>query len=167
MKTVYKYKSSCIHVSRLGPDVMDVVLTTCSNVATPGILTGSEKIPFCETRIIEIERVQMQVAKFPLGTSVNSPNICTQTELGMKTSRQVLYEHQLKFYFRALYIYEDRWVHQALMDHLSKDWNSSYLEHISKIWGIMNMFTPVPAPTQQKSLSRVLPCQDKQQHHCS
>ena len=116
VKTAYKYKSSCIHVSRLGPDVVDVVLTTWSNVAIPAILTGCEMIPFCETRIIEIERVQAQVAKFALGISVNSPNICAQTELGMKTFRQVLYERQLKFYFRALYIHEDRWVHQALMD---------------------------------------------------
>ena len=91
-------------------------------------------IPFCKTRIIEIERVQAQVAKFALGMSVNSPNICAQTEFGMKTFQQVLYERQLKFYFRALYIHEDRWMHQALMNHLSGD-----LEHISKIRVIMNI----------------------------
>ena len=58
LKTANKYKSSCIHVSRMGPDVVDVALCTWSNVAIPAILVGCEMIPFCETRIAEIERVQ-------------------------------------------------------------------------------------------------------------
>ena len=154
VKTAHKYKSSCIHVSKLGPDVVDVVLTTWSNVAIPAILVGCEMIPFCETRIIEIERIQSQIAKFALGISRNCPNICAQTELGLKPFRQVLYEHQLKFYFRALFISEDRWVHQALMDHLSGDWFSPYLQHISMIRGKMDICTPIPAPSLLKNLFR-------------
>ena len=103
----------------MGPDVVDVVLCTWSNVAIPAILAGCEMIPFCETRIIEIERVQAQIAKFALGVTTTCPNICAQTELGLKPFRQLLYERQLKFYFRALYIHEDRWVHQAMLEHLS------------------------------------------------
>ena len=82
VQTAHKYKSSCIHVSRMGPDVVDVVLCTWLNVAIPAILTGCEMIPFCETRIYEIERIESQIAKFALGVPVSCPNICAQTELG-------------------------------------------------------------------------------------
>ena len=57
----------------------------------------------------------------------------------------------MKFYFRALYANEDRWVHQALLDHLSGEWHSPYLAHISNIRGTMKMFTPIPAPSVMKS----------------
>ena len=153
LKTAHKYKSSCIHVSRLGPDVVDVVLCTWSNVAIPAILTGCEMIPFCETRIIEIERIQAQIAKFALGLSSTSPNICAQTELGLKPFRQLLYDRQLKFYFRALYIGKERWVHQALLEHLSGTWASPYLSYISNIRGMMKIYSPVPAPSALKTLT--------------
>ena len=144
VKTAHKYKSSCIHVSRMGPDVVDVVLCTWSNVAIPAILAGCEMIPFCETRINEIERIQAQIAKFALGISSTCPNICAQTELGLKPFRQLLFERQLKFYFRALFLHEDRWVHQALMDHLSGGWTSPYLMHISNIRATMGLFSATP-----------------------
>ena len=74
--TAHKYKNSCINVSRRGPDAVDVVLFTWKNVAIPAILTGCEMIPFCETKISEIERIQAQIAKFALGLSSSCPNIC-------------------------------------------------------------------------------------------
>ena len=141
VKTAHKYKSSCIHVSRMGPDVVDLVLCTWSNVAVPAILAGCEMIPFCETRIVEIERIQAQIAKFALGISSTCPNICAQTELGLKPFRQLLFERQLKFYFRALFLHEDRWVHQALMDHLSGGWVSPYLLHISSIRATLGLYS--------------------------
>ena len=42
VKTAYKYKSSCIHVSRMGPDVVNVVQCTWSNVVVPAILSGMD-----------------------------------------------------------------------------------------------------------------------------
>ena len=92
----------------MGPDVVDVVLCTWSNVAIPAILTGCEMIPFCETRIQEIERIQAQVAKFGLGVSKTFPNVSSQSELGLKPIRQLLFERQLKFFFRVLYLHPDR-----------------------------------------------------------
>ena len=151
VKTAQKYKSSCIFVSRMGPDIVDVALCTWSNVAIPAILSGCEMIPFCETRIAEIERIQSQVAKFALGISVTSPNICAQTELGLKPFKQLLFECQLKFYFRALYLHKDRWVHQALLDHLSGVWASPYVQYISNIRGKLSLFEPVPAPSLMKN----------------
>ena len=95
-----RYKGCCMHVSRMGPDVVDVVQCTWLNVALPAILNGCEFIPFCETRILELERIQSQIAKFALGLPSSSPNICAQTELGWKPVRQLLYEKQFKFYFQ-------------------------------------------------------------------
>ena len=124
VQTALKYKGSCIYVSRMGPDTVDVIHCTWLNVAIPAILHGCEVIPFCETRITEIERIQSQVAKFALGLPLSSPNFCAQTELGWKSFRQLLYECQIKFYFRVLFLDKKRWVHQALLDHLSGSWAS-------------------------------------------
>ena len=153
VKTANKYKGSCLYVSRMGPDIVDVVQCTWLNVAVPAILNGCEMIPFCDTRIEEIERIQAQVAKFALGVSVSTPNICAQTELGMKTFRQQLYERQLKFYFRVLYLPEDRWVHQALLEHLSGDWRSPYLEYISSLRSKLGIFQAPSSPRIWKGLS--------------
>ena len=147
VKTANKYKGSCIHVSKMGPDVVDVVLCTWLNVAIPAILNGCDMIPFCEARIEEIERIQAQVAKFALGVSSSTSNICAQTELGMKPFRQHLYERQLKFYFRVLYLPEDRWVHQAMLEHLSGGWTSPYLLYISSVRSKLGVFQ---APSDPK-----------------
>ena len=151
--TAYKYKSSCIYVSRMGPDAVDVVLCTWKNVAIPAILTGCEMIPFCETRISEIERIQAQIAKFALGLSSSCPNICAQTELGLAPFRKLLFDLQLKFYFRALFIDNNRWVHQALLDHLSGSWYSPYLVHIASIRAMLGIISPIAAPSSLKSIS--------------
>ena len=37
VKTATKCKNCCIYVSKMGPDVVDVVLCTWSNVAIPAI----------------------------------------------------------------------------------------------------------------------------------
>lgn len=88
--TAHKYKGCCLHVSRMGPDVVDVVLCTWQNVAIPAILNGCDMIPFCNTKINEIERIQAQVAKFALGVTMSTRNVCAQTEMGMKTFRHSL-----------------------------------------------------------------------------
>ena len=152
VKTAHKYKSACIHVSRMGPDVVDVVMCNWSNVAIPSILTGCEMIIFCESKIAEIERIQAQIAKFALGLQSTCQNICAQTELGLKPFKQLLYECQLKFYFRALFLHKDRWAHQALMDHLSGAWESPYITYISAIRSKLGMFACVPAPSVMKGL---------------
>ena len=75
VKTAHKYKGSCIHVSRMGPDIVEVIQCTWMNVAVPAILNGCDFMPFCDTRIAEIERIQAQLAKFALGLSASSPNL--------------------------------------------------------------------------------------------
>ena len=66
----------------MGPDIVDVVLSTWLNVAIPAILNGCDMIPFSDTNIEEIERIQAQVAKFALGVPISTPNVCAETELG-------------------------------------------------------------------------------------
>ena len=135
----YKYKGSCIYISKEGPDVVQMVLATWRNIALPSILYGTEMIPFSETTILEIEKVQNQVAKFALGVSIGCAGICAQLDLGMKPFRQVLYEHQLKFYLRVLRLPDSWWVRQALEEHLSCKWNSPYLTYIRDIRNLMGI----------------------------
>ena len=135
----HKYKGACIHISRDGPDVVDMVQAMWCNVAIPAILNGCEMIPFPESKISEIERVQNQIAKFALGVPVSTANVCTQTEMGFKPFKQTLFEHQLKFYLRLLLLDDARWAKQALRDHLSCAWNSPYLTYICKIRKCLGM----------------------------
>ena len=153
VKTAFKYKGTCIHVSNMGPDIVDVVECTWLNVAIPAVLNGCEVIPFSETHIIEIDRIQSQVAKFALGLPSSSPNFCAQSELGWKTFRQKLYERQLKFYSRVLYQNERRWSHQALMEHLSGTWPSLYLDYICSIRSRLSIFAAPTEPKVWKGLS--------------
>ena len=110
-------------------------------------------IPCSETNILEIEKIQSQVAKFALGLPQSSPNFCAQTELGWKSFRQVLYEKQLKFYFRILYLNENRWVHQAVQDHLSGSWQSPYLAYIYSIRTQLGIFSAPSMPVVWKKKS--------------
>ena len=128
-----KYKGSCICISQDGPDRVDMILATWSNIALPSILFGCEMIPFCDTAIKDIERIQSQIAKYALGLPISAPNICAQVDLGLKPFRHILYELQLKYYNRVRSLSDERWVKQALLDHLSLAWESPYLEHIFKI----------------------------------
>ena len=139
MSKAYKYKGSCIYISKEGPDVVQMVLATWRNIALPSILYGTEMIPFSETTLLEIEKVQNQVAKFALGVSIGCAGICAQLDLGMKPFRQVLYEHQLKFYLRVLRLPDSWWVRQALEEHLSCKWNSPYLTYIRDIRNLMGI----------------------------
>ena len=120
-------RGPCIYVSKNGPDTAEVALCTWSNVGIPAILTGCEMIPFSDNTLTSIERIQAQVAKFVLGVSVSTPNICAQTELGLKPFRQLLWEHQLKFFFRVLTLPSSRWVRVALDEHLSGRWTGQVL----------------------------------------
>ena len=133
--------------------MVDVVHCTWLNVALPAVLNGCEVIPFSETNILEIEKIQSQVAKFALGLPQASPNFCAQTELGWKTFRQHLFEKQLKFYFRVLYLNENRWAHQALRDHLSGSWQSPYLAYISSIRTKLGIFSAPYVPAVWKQVS--------------
>ena len=100
--TAKRYKFACFHVGRTGPDVVDTVLATWSNIAIPSMLSGCEVIPFSDVTIDAIERIQSQLAKHALGLPQSTPNLCAQTELGLKPFRMLLYQHQLSFYTRVM-----------------------------------------------------------------
>ena len=133
LSTARKYRFACHYVGKTGPDVVDVVLATWNNLAVPSILSGCEVIPFTEETIEGIERLQAQLAKRVLDLPESCPNICAQTELGMKPFRLVLWQSQLAFYLRALRLPATRWVSSALSDHLSGEWESPYISYIMKI----------------------------------
>ena len=153
IKKAHKYKGSCIYMSKDGPDLTDMIMATWSNIAIPSILFGTEMIPFTESSILEIERVQNQVAKYALGVPLGTAGICAQLDLGLKPFRQVLYEHQLKFYIRVLNMDNNRWVKQALLDHLSLQWRSPYLKYINGIRSKLGLYE---MPMQSSRLLRFM-----------
>ena len=120
-------------MSKTGPDIVDMIVATWCNIAIPAILSGCEMIPFSETNISEIDKVQCQVAKYALGLPISAANISSQLELGMKSFKYLLYEHQSKFYIRTLNLPNTCWVKQALLDHLSVSWTSPYLKYIYRL----------------------------------
>ena len=130
IKTANKYKFACLHIGRRGPDMVDATLATWGNIAIPSILFGCETILFSETTIIEIEKVQAQIAKKLLGLPSSTANICAQTELGIIPFRLALYQAQLAFYFRVLDMSSQRLAKKAMMEHLSMDWHSPYISYI-------------------------------------
>ena len=147
-----QHKGSCIHISRDGPDVVDMVLATWNNIAIPSILFGCEMIPFTDTAIQEIERTQSQIAKYALGLPIYAANISAQIDLGMRPFKQVLYDLQLSYYIRVLDLDDARWVKQALLDHLSMSWSSPYLQYISQVRRELGIFSLPQNPSQLKGL---------------
>ena len=135
-----KYKGSCVYMSRNGPDVVDMVSATWSNIAIPSIMYGTEMIPFSETTIKELERTQNQVAKYALGVPIGTPGVCAQVELGFEPVRQVLYQNQLKFYSRLLKMDSSRWAKQAFLDHQSGTWGSPYISYIANIRSKLGLY---------------------------
>ena len=140
IQKAHRYKGSCIFMSKDGPDTVDMILATWCNVAIPAILYGTEMVLFTESTILEIERTQDQIAKFALSLPLSAAGVCAQVDLGMKPFRQLLYEHQLKFYIRVLNLDDRRWVHQALQDHFSSQWSSPYIDYILRIRTYLGLF---------------------------
>lgn len=133
LQTAKRYKFACFYVGRTGPDIIDTVLATWSNIAIPSMLSGCEVIPFTDTTIDSIERIQSQLAKHALGVPQSTPNVCAQTELGLRPFRMLLYQHQLSFYVRMMNLPAGRWVRMVLLAHLDGSWDSPYMAYIAKI----------------------------------
>ena len=144
--TAKRYKFACFYVARTGPDILDTVLATWSNIALPSILTGCEVIPFSETTIVSIERIQSQLAKQALGLNQSTASVCAQTELGLRPFRMLLYLHQLKYYVRMMTLPHNRWVKKVLYDHLEGDWYSPYIAYITDIRIKLDLMQLVPTP---------------------
>ena len=143
-------------MSREGPDAVDMMVATWCNIALPSILFGTEMVPFTEATILELERAQNQVAKYALGLPISTPGVCAQVELGLKPVRQLLYENQLKFYTRVLQLEDTRWVKQALLDHISQEWDSPYFAHILELRSKLGLFEiPLKTNTLLKKIEKI------------
>jgi hypothetical protein len=145
IKTAHKYKGSCMRVSYAGPDRMELGLSCWQMMAVPAIRFGCEIIPFSKKTYSELDRTQAQMAKWLLGLPQGAPNICAQTALGLRSVKHLLYEDQLKYYWRVLHMPVTRWAHKALREHLEGDWRSPYLEHIHAIRAEVGMTVLQPS----------------------
>ena len=148
-----RYKGACMNVSRSGPDVSEVALTTWRCIAIPSILFGCESVTFSPTCMDEVDRIQSAVAKDILGLDVAAPNVAAQAILGLKTFRHKVYETQLKFFLRVNKLAVTRWSKDAMECHLSGRWVSPYIANITRIKMEVGM---VDGPVSKKHVDLVL-----------
>ena len=127
------YKKTCLSIGYDGPDTVDLTLCLWLNVGIPSILYGCEFVPFTQTIIAEIERIQSSVGKFTLGLPSSSPNISTTTILGAATFKELLYTAQLKYLARLLRQDSSRWSKDAFLDHVEGNWESPYINYMCTI----------------------------------
>ena len=144
IQTAKRYKFACFYVGRTGPDVIDTVVATWSNIAVPSMLSGCEVIPFSDATIDSVERIQSQLAKHALGVSQSTSNVCCQTELGLRPFRMLLYQHQLSFFVRVMNLPAERWVRRVLCAHMDGTWDSPYMAYISKVRQRVNLLAAPP-----------------------
>ena len=127
------YKKTCLSIGYDGPDTVDLTLCLWLNVGMPSILYGCEFVPFTETVISEIDRIQSSIGKFTLGLPQSSPNISTTTILGTASFKELLYTAQLKYLVRLLKQDDRRWSKDAFLDQVRGEWESPYIRYMSKI----------------------------------
>ena len=128
-----QFKGACLNIAYRGPDVSFLASCLWLNVALPSILYACDSIPFSETNIVTLNRIQSQLAKCLLGLPITSPNFVAQAELGFPHFAQSLWSLQLNSYLRWRDLPYDRWAKKAMLEHLSGRWKSSYFEYICGI----------------------------------
>ena len=128
-----QFKGACLSIAYRGPDVSFLASCLWLNVALPTILYACESIPFSETHIVTLNRIQSQLAKCLLGVPITSPNFVAQAELGFPHFAQSLWSIQLNSYLRWRDLPYDRWPKKAMLEHLSGKWKSDYFEYITEI----------------------------------
>ena len=129
-----QYKGACLSIANRGPDVS--ILASCMwlNMAIPSILYACDSIPFSDSTILGINRVQSQLAKALLGVPISANNFIAQTELGFRDFAHALWSQQLKSFLRWRDLPDSRWAKLAMLEHLSgAGWHSKYFEYIVKI----------------------------------
>ena len=120
--TAKKYKGACLNVSNRGPDTTELATKVWTTIAIPAILFGCESVPFSDTTVDTINRIQSQVFKSLLSLPISTHNILTQTEFGVPHFGNFLYKHQLNAVTRWLNLPTSRWASLAMYEHMSGNW---------------------------------------------
>ena len=128
-----QFKGACLNIANRGPDVSFLASCLWLNVALPTILYACDSIPFSETHITTLNRIQSQLAKCLLGVPITSPNFVAQAELGFPHFAHSLWSLQLNSYLHWRDLPFDRWPKKAMLEHLSGRWKSDYFDYISRI----------------------------------
>ena len=128
-----QFKGACLSIANRGPDVSTLASCMWLNMAIPSILYACESIPFSNSSIVSINRVQAQLAKALLGVPISAPNFVAQTELGFRDFSHALWSQQLKAFNRWRDLPDSRWAKLAMLEHLTGAWYSKYFEYIVNI----------------------------------
>ena len=129
-----QFKGACLSIANRGPDVSSLASCMWLNMAIPSILYACESIPFSDSNILCINRVQSQLAKALLGVPISAHNFVAQTEMGFRDFAHSLWSQQLKAFTRWRDLPDSRWAKLAMLEHLtSTEWHSKYFEYIVKV----------------------------------
>ena len=146
-----RYRGACKYLSRKGPDSVELAKCLWRNVAIPAITFGVESVLVTETTIKDLDKESARWAKETLSLPTNTPNIVSQTIMGVPSFKQVIYTSQLKFYQRLKELPEHRFAAQALKENEWGGWKSPYSEHMYKIRSEIGLvsFPPVESLVEE------------------
>ena len=139
--TARRFKGACLNVSRRGPDATLLAATLWTSVAIPSILFGTDCIPFSDTTIETINRIQSQLFKAILSLPISVHNFVAQTEFGIPHFASFLYKKQLNACLRWMQLPATRWAKLALNEHMFNQWPkpSPYWAYIVSLKTKLNM----------------------------
>ena len=137
--TARRFKGACLNVSRRGPDATLLAATLWTSVAIPSILFGCESIPFSDTTIDSINRIQSQLFKAILSLPISVHNFVAQTEFGIPHFASFLYKQQLNACLKWMQLPNTRWAKLALKEHMQWPQPSPYWSYIVSLKTKLNM----------------------------
>ena len=137
-----KYMWAGRKLSITGPDLVKLGTIAWKTVAIPSILFGCESLITTNKTIKKLEQIQSKFVKLLLNLHKNTPNICAQTETGLKPIQQILYYKQINYFYRVLHMNNQRWASQAMYEHIKN--NSPYYKHIFDLKNELNITEHLP-----------------------
>ena len=121
---------TCKKLSVTGPDIVKLG-TAWKAAAIQSILFGCETLITSKQTISKLERIQDKFTKMLLGIRKTTPNICAQTETGLRFVKHNLYLKQISYFYRVLTMDKQRWAYYAMYEHIK--YNSTYYKYINGI----------------------------------
>ena len=137
-----KYKWACKKLSNSGPDIIKLGTTAWKAIAIPSILFGCETLITSKKTIEKLEQQQSQFTKLLLNLHRSAPNICAQTETGLKPIKQILFYKQINYFYRVQHMNNKRWASQAMYENIKH--HSPYYKHIFDIRNELNITEHIP-----------------------
>ena len=156
-----------LSLAKNGPDRSELAKTLWVNCAVPSILYGCEVLPICTTTVDEIERYQSHVGKFMLQIPLNSANVCSNIDAGLKPLKCIIAEKVLLYAHKTMRQSSEFWPKKAMEEQITMGNNSAYYRNLMKVKSSLNVFgcseSQIKTASHRSAIHYVL----KEQARCS